>query len=62
MPFSVVTKKRGTTFDGLEQHDDVDYHKIFLHKMFSLGFLNKDNVPTEEAKKALPDDLESQCP
>ena len=51
MAFSVVTKKRGTTFDGLEQHDDVDYHKIFLHKMFSLGFLNKDNVPQRRQRK-----------
>ena len=38
----------------------VGYRRVFLRKMAGLGFLDSSNAPAEEAKKALPDDLE--CP
>ena len=56
--FEVVTKKKGTFSDGHEREDVVQYRKSFLRKMVGLGFLNPTNAPTEEAKKALPNDLE----
>ena len=34
----------------------------FLRKMVGLGFLNGDNAPTEDAKKALPGDIEPPRP
>ena len=46
--------------DGHERDNVVEYRKAFLHKMVALGFLNTNNAPTEEAKQALPSDLE--CP
>ena len=55
----MVMKKKGTFVDGHEREDVVDYRNKFLRRMVSLGFLNKDNAPTEEAKKALLADLDS---
>ena len=46
--------------DGHEREDFVEHRVKFLRKMVALGFLNKTNAPTEEAKNALPNDLE--CP
>ena len=53
----VVCKKKGTFFDGHEREDVVAYRTKFLRRMVSLGFLNPDNAPTDEAKNALPSDL-----
>ena len=58
--FEVVVKKKGTFVDGHEREDVVEYRKTFLRRMVALGFLNEHNAPTEEAKNALPADLE--CP
>ena len=58
--FEVVVKKKGTFVDGHERSDVVEYRQKFLRKMVGLGFLNPSNAPTEEAKQALPSDL--QCP
>jgi len=52
--FEVVTKKKGTFVDGHEHEDVMEYHKTFLWRMVSLGFLNASNAPTDKAKKALP--------
>ena len=57
--FEVVVKRKGTFVDGHERADVVQYRSNFLRKMVGLGFLNQDNAPTEEAKMALPSDLES---
>ena len=68
--FEVVTKKKRMFVDGHE-HDDVveyqkkflrdvvEYQKKFLRRMLSLGFLNPDNAPTDEAKAALLTDITS---
>ena len=39
--------------NGHERNDVVEYHQSF----FSLGSLNESNTPTEEVKKALPNNL-----
>ena len=51
--FNVVSKKKGTFVDSHEREDVVAYRTT----MVSLGFLNPDNAPTDEAKNALPSDL-----
>ena len=45
-----------------ERPDVVKYRKKFLRQMVGLGFLNSDNSPTDEAKQALPTDLECPLP
>ena len=55
--FEVVSKKKGTFVDGHERNDVVEYRTKFLCRMVSLGFLNPNNAPTEEAKNALPSDI-----
>lgn len=60
--FSVVNKKKGTFVDGHERDDVVEYRKTFLRRMVALGFLNRDNAPTDEAHYALPADLEIPQP
>ena len=56
----VLTSKKGSFVDGHERPDVVEYRKRFLRRMVGLGFLNLENAPTDEAKQALPTDLE--CP
>jgi len=55
---SLITKK-GTYVDGHERPDIVEYRQSFLRRMFSLGFLNKDNALTPEAEKYFPKILKS---
>ena len=55
--FEVVAKKKGTYVDRHKRDDVVEYRKRFLRKVVALGFLNKENAPTEEAKEALLVDL-----
>ena len=57
--FEIVHAKKGTFVDGHEREDVVAYRMVFLRKMIALGFLNASNAPTEEARNALPEDLES---
>ena len=59
MGFEVQTAKKGSYVDGHERADVKEYRKIFLRRMFVLGFLNESNAPTEEAKATFPTDLES---
>ena len=56
----MVRARKGTFVDGHEREDVVEYRNLFLQKMASLGFLNSKNTPTEQAKLALPADIE--CP
>ena len=46
--FSIKGHKKGTYMymyvDGHERSDVIEYRQKFLKKMFSLGFLNKDNA------------------
>ena len=51
--------KKGTYVDGHERSDIVEYGQKFLRKMFSLGFLNKDNAASPTAQENFPSDLES---
>ena len=60
--FTVVAKKKGTFVDGLERDDVVLYRKTFLRRMVGLGFLNPNNAPTDEARNALPADLDMPTP
>ena len=60
--FYVVLKKKGTFVDGHERVAVVEYRKTFIRRLVALGFLNNDNAPTDEAKKALPTDLHSPDP
>lgn len=60
--FSVVVKKKGTFVDGHERPDVVEYRNKFLRKMVGLGFLDESNAPTDEAKQALPKDIEPPRP
>ena len=55
----MVDAKKGTYVDGHERSDVVEYGTQFLRKMVALGFLNRDNAPTLEAKLALPEDLDT---
>ena len=57
--FQILDHKKGTYVDGHERPDVVEYRSSFLRKMFTLGFLNKDNALTPEAEMCLPQDLES---
>ena len=51
--------KKGSQVDGHERDDVTEYRKTFLRHMAVQGFLNQSNTPTEEAKAALPTDLEN---
>ena len=55
--FEVITKKKGTFVYGHERDDVVEYRQKFLRRMVSLGFLNSNNAPSDEAKAALPADI-----
>ena len=46
--------------DGHEHEYVVAYRNTFIPTMVTLGFSNPGNTPIEEAKKALPEDI--QCP
>lgn len=51
---------KGTFVDGHERPDVVSFRKKFLRRMVGLGFINNDNAPSEEARRAFPDDID--CP
>ena len=56
--FEVLSAKKGIFIDGHERDDVVESRKLFLRKMVKLGFLHFTNAPTEDAVKALPDDID----
>ena len=55
----VLTAKKGIFIDGHERDDVVESHKLLLRKMVKLGFLHFANAPTEDAVKALPDEIDN---
>ena len=57
--FDFICPKKGSFVDGHEREDVVKHRKKFLRKMVGIGFLRPDNAPTEEARSALPVDLET---
>ena len=57
--FCVIDAKKGTYVDGHVRSDVVEYCAQFLKKMVALGFFNRENAPTPEAKLALPEDLDT---
>lgn len=58
MGFEVLTAKKGIFVDGHERPDVVESRAKFLRKMVKLGFLHFTNAPTEQAARALPEDVE----
>ena len=58
--FSVMRAQKGTFVDGHERDDVVEYRNKFIRRMVGLGFINGNNAPTEEAKRALPIGIEPQ--
>jgi len=57
--FEVLDKKKGIYIDGHERDDVIQHRRKFLRQMISSGFLTKETAPSEEAKQAFPDDIES---
>ena len=60
--FEVLDKKKGVYIDGHEREDVVQHRGKFLHFIIAGGFLSKDDAPTDEAKKAFPNDIQSPPP
>jgi len=56
--FEVLSAKKGIFIDGHERDDVVESRKLFLRKMTKIGFLHFTNAPTEDAIKALPQDVD----
>ena len=47
--FEVLTTQKGIFIDGHERSDVIESRKLFLRKMFKLGFLHFTNAPTDDA-------------
>ena len=58
MDFEVLTPRKGIFVDGHERPDVVESRKAFLRKMVKIGFLHFTNAPTEQARQALPEDVD----
>ena len=58
MGFEVLTARKGLFIDGHERTDVVESRAIFLRKMVKIGFLHFLNAPTEQARRALPEDVD----
>jgi len=58
MGFEVLTARKGIFIDGHERPDVVASRMTFLRKMVKIGFLHFTNAPTEEARQALPEDVD----
>ena len=56
--FEVLTPKKGLCIDGHECSDAVESRKGFLRKMVKIGFIHFTNAPTEDAVKAIPQDVD----
>ena len=54
----MLSAKKGIFIDGHERDDVVESCKLFLCKMTKIGFLHFTNAPTEDAIKALPQDVD----
>ena len=58
MGFEVVTARKGIFVDGHERPDVIESRKNFLRKMVKIGFLHFTSAPTDEARQALPEDID----
>ena len=58
MGFEVLTARKGVFVDGHERSDVIESRTKFLRKMVKLGFLHFTNAPTEQAGRAIPEDIE----
>ena len=56
--FEVLDSKKGLYVDGHEREDVVESCKSYLRRMASLGFITKEEAPTEECKRGFPEDFE----
>ena len=57
--FEVIDQKKGVYIDGHERDDVVQHRQKFLRHLVASGFLTKEHAPSDEAKDAFPNDLES---
>ena len=55
--FEILQLSKGVFIDGHERSDVVESRVKFLKTMTACGFLRPDNAPTEEAARALPQDI-----
>ena len=55
MGFEVLTARKGIFIDG---PDVIESRKTFLRKMVKIGFSHFTNAPTDEARQALPEDVD----
>ena len=58
MGFEVLTPRKGIFIDGHERPDVVEARTAFLRRLVKVGFLNLLNAPTDDARKAIPQDIE----
>ena len=58
MGFEVITPRKGIFIDGHERPDVVEARSASLRRMVKLGLLNSLNIPTDDAQKAIPHDME----
>ena len=56
--FEVLTLKKGIFVDGHEHSDVIESRKDFLRKMVKIGFLHFTSALTEDAAKAIPQDVD----
>ena len=56
--FEVLTAKKGIFIDGHERPDVISYRTEFLRKMVKIGFLHFTEAPTDDAQKAIPEDID----
>ena len=57
--FQVLDKKKGVYIDGHERPDVVQHRKRFPWQLVACGFLTNELAPSDEAKAAFPDNIES---
>ena len=57
--FEVLDKKKGVYIDGHERANVVQHRQKFLRQLVAGGFLTREDAPTDEAKSAFPDDIDS---
>ena len=57
--FEIVDGRKGIYIDGHERKDVVESRQKFLRKMIALGFITKEEAPSEKSKLGFPEDIES---
>ena len=51
--FCVLDQKKGLYIDGHDHDNVIEYRKKFICKVVALGFMNEDDVPSQEAAACL---------